>query len=260
MIKSGKKSNIFSGGKVKMPIVMILSVVAGILIWWLVINRYVNYLYWPNIISVVKAIGQLKEMLLIHITSSTYRVILGYALGCSLGIVIAYIMSWNPWISAIITPYIEIIRPIPVIALIPFFILWFGIGALGKVLMISLGAFVVIVISTLEGIHQLDQVYIQAATVLGASKFSIYKTIIFPGSLPTVMGGLRVNAALSFGMMIAAEFLGAKSGLGYLIIVARRTMSTDVMLLSLIIIGLLSFLFDRLILLVGRYVTRWMPE
>jgi ABC-type nitrate/sulfonate/bicarbonate transport system permease component len=126
--------------------------------------------------------------------------------------------------------------------------------------MISMGTFVVMVITTREGIHQLDRVYVRAATVLGATRWSIYKSIIFPGSLPSVMGGLRVNAALSFGMMIASEFLGAKSGLGYLIIVARRTMKTEVMLLSVIIIGLLSFLFDRLVVLIGRYVTRWMPE
>lgn len=240
-------------------LVMVFSIIFAFIIWGLVINRFVNPLYWPKIPAVFNALVQMKSTIFVNIGSSTYRTILGYLIGCISGIGIAYLMSWNRWFNAFITPYIEVIRPIPALALIPFFILWFGIGDLGKILMIAMGTFVVMVVTTSEGIHQLDLIYIRAATILGASKWNIYRTIIFPGSLPTIMGGLRVNAAFSFGMMIASEFLGAKSGLGLLIIIARRTMTTEVMLLSVIIIGILAFIFDRLVLLIGRYVTRWMP-
>ncbi|MBM3709129.1 MAG: ABC transporter permease [Actinobacteria bacterium] len=244
---------------VQNALVMVFSIIFGFLVWGLVINRFVDDLYWPTIPSLFGALVQMKVTIALSIGSSIYRTIAGYSLGCILGIVIAYLMSWNRWFNAFITPYIEIIRPIPALALIPFFILWFGIGDLGKILMIAMGAFVIMVITVLEGIFQLDQIYIKAATILGASKWKIYKTIVFPGSLPAIMSGLRINAAFSFGMMIAAEFLGAKTGLGLIIIIARRTMSTNVMLLSVIIIGILAFLFDRLVLSIGRYVTRWMP-
>ncbi len=239
-------------------LVMVFSIIFGLLIWGFVINRFIDELYWPSIPSIIDALVQMKGTIVVSMGASIYRTIAGYVLGCFLGISIAYLMSWNRWFNAFITPYIEIIRPIPALALIPFFILWFGIGDLGKILMIAMGTFVIMVITTLEGIFQLDQVYVKAATILGASKWRIYKTIVFPGSLPAIMGGLRVNAAFSFGMMIASEFLGAKTGLGLIIIIARRTMSTDVMLLSVIIIGILAFLFDRLVLSIGRYVTRWM--
>lgn len=246
--------------KIKLQIVIASSLIFGFLVWAFIINRWVDSLFWPKLTDVFDSVLQLKGNLLINAGTSLYRTLLGYLLGCALGILTAYAMSWNKWINSIIVPYIEILRPVPALALIPFFILWFGIGNLGKILMISMGTFVVMIIQTLEGIYQLNQNYIRAATILGASKWNIYKTIIFPGSLPYIVGGLRVSTSIAFGLMIVSEFLGAQSGLGYLVIVARRTLSTDVMLLSVMVIGLLSFLFDRLVLLIGRYLTRWMPK
>jgi ABC-type nitrate/sulfonate/bicarbonate transport system permease component len=246
--------------KTKSALLMVASIIFGFLVWWQVINRLVEPVYWPALTSLLQAIKKMGATLPTQIWASVQRTILGYLLGCTLGVLIAYGMSWSKIINALITPYIEILRPVPAIALIPFFLLWFGIGNLGKILLIGMGAFVVMVITVLEGIHQLNPVYIRAATILGASKWGIYKSIIFPGSLPAIMGGLRVNAAFSFGMMIGAEFLGAQSGLGYLIIVSRRTFATEVMLLSVILIGILSFLFDRIVLITGRYITRWTPE
>ncbi|MHB8277903.1 MAG: ABC transporter permease [Candidatus Humimicrobiaceae bacterium] len=255
-----KNNNRFLNKNFQNVLVMVFSIIFLLLIWYFLLNKLVEELYWPKLISVIDSLVQMKSTILTNIWASTYRTVLGYLLGSVLGIVTAYLMSWNRWFYAFITPYIEVIRPIPALALIPFFLLWFGIGDLGKILMIAMGTFVIMVINTQEGIRQLDTVYIKAAKILGANKWNIYKTIIFPGSLPAIMGGLRVNASFAFGMMIAAEFLGAKSGLGLLIIIARRTMQTDVMLLVVIIIGLLAFLFDRLVLSIGRYVTRWTPN
>ena len=255
-----KKNRRILNKNTKYNLVVVLSIILIFLIWVFLINRWVPKLYWPSLSSVIDSVVQLRSTLLINMAASVIRTILGYLLGCSLGIAIAYLMSWNKWFDALITPYISVLRPIPAYALIPFFILWFGIGDTGKILMIAMGTFVIMVISTLEGIHQLDRLYIKAAKILGASKWQIYKTIIFPGSLPAIMGGLRVNATLAFGIMVASEYLGAKSGLGLLIITARRTMETDVMLLAIIIIGTLAFIFDKIVLQVGRYVTRWMPS
>jgi ABC-type nitrate/sulfonate/bicarbonate transport system permease component len=246
--------------KTQMTLISIFAVVGGFLIWWLIINRWVDHLYWPSISSVINALMQIRKRILLYIGASLYRTILGYIFGCVLGIVAGFAMSWSRYIFALINPYVQIIRPIPQLALIPFYILWFGIGDAGKIIMITVGTFFVMVITTLEAIHQLNRVYIRAATVLGATKWEIYRTIIFPGTIPAIMGGLRVNVALSLGLMIASEFLGAKSGLGYLIIVARRTMATEVMLLTVIIIGFISFFLDRVVLWIGRYVTRWLPE
>lgn len=260
MKEKNKKNIAHFALKIQMPLVMIFSVVFALLVWSLIINQWVKHIYWPSFSLMLQALVQLKKTILTHLGTSVYRTLLGYIAGCTLGILIGYGMSWNKWFNAFITPYVEVLRPIPALALIPFFILWFGIGDLGKILMIAMGTSVVMIIITLEGIHQVNPVYLKAASVLGASKRSVYKTIVFPASLPSIMGGLRVNAASAFGLMIASEFLGAKSGLGFLIIISRRTMKTEVMLLSVIIIGVLSFLFDRFILVIGRHVTRWMPE
>ena len=130
-MKKSAKSNI---KRTQTAILMITSIVIGVLVWWQVINRFVDPLKWPTIPSLLYAVVQIRGVILNYIGMSVQRTILGYIVGCCLGVIIAYLMSWSKFINAIVTPYLEILRPIPALALIPFFIIWFGIGNLGKVL------------------------------------------------------------------------------------------------------------------------------
>ena len=169
-------------------------------------------------------------------------------------------MTWNTWINSVLDPLIEGFRPIPAIALIPFFILWFGIGDLGKLILTAIGGFTVMVVTTIEAVKNVSPIYIMAARTLGADRWAIYRTIILPAITPTLIGGLRVTIALSFALVIAAEFMGAQSGLGYLIMLARRTLQTDAILVGIIIIGITSWIVDRMVRILGDYLTRWAPR
>lgn len=241
--------------------VALASALFGLAVWHFVFSVLVQPLLWPPLTqTVTTAIANGPQLITVHALASAYRAVAGFALGCFLGVVVGLIMVWNRWIAAFITPYIAMLRPIPAIALIPFFIIWFGVGDLGKIYMIAFGCFIVMVVTTIEGVKSVSPIYRMAARVLGADELALYRTVILPGALPALMGGLRVCATLSFGMVFVAEFMGASTGVGYLIIWARQTLNTDQMLLGVILIGLLAFLFDQIIARIGHRVTNWMPR
>src|SRR5690606_25006802 len=125
-------------------------------------------------------------------------------------------------VTAILDPFIEMLRPIPALALIPFFVLWFGLGDTGKILLIALGGAVVMVVTVYEALERVPRIYVDAARTLGVNTLGVYRTVLLPAILPTFWSGVRVSSALSFGLGIAAEFMGAQDGLGYLILLARR--------------------------------------
>jgi len=192
-----------------------------------------------------------------HISATMLRIIYGFVLGCFGGIIMGLAMSWNKDIYKIFYPIIEIIRPIPPYALIPFFILWFGIADIGKVLLITEFCFVVLVVETVEAVKNFTPIYLRASRTLGANKVQRFRFIIIPGIIPELTASLRIASAGAFGLAIAAEFMGAQVGLGYMIMVARRTLNTDVILFGIVIIAILSWLMDQVMRLGTDYLTQW---
>ena len=124
-------------------------------------------------------------------------------------------MSYDKKVLYFFDPLVESIRPVPVIAMIPFFLMWFGIDETGKFILITLGVFAILVVSTVEAVRNVPSKYILAAQTLGASKWQRFRTIIVPAIVPELVGPLRVAAALSFTLVVAAEFMGAQTGIGY---------------------------------------------
>ena len=112
-------------------------------------------------------------------------------------------------------------------------------------------------INTFVEVHNIPTIYIRAASSMGASKYHIYKTVIIHAIMPSLVSGFRVAAALAFGVAIAAEFMGAQSGIGFLIMGARRTLHTNTILLSIIIIALESYIFDWIIGFVSGRHLKW---
>lgn len=238
----------------------IATVIGIIAIWHFVVSQVVPPLYFPSTASTLQALVNLGPNFLVDMWATTYRVFAGLLLGVALGVIFGVAMSASRAAAAVIDPIVETLRPIPALALIPFFILWFGLGDVGKIALIGLGGFVVMVVTMYEAFSHVPATYVNAARVLGVGKAQIYKTVLFPAVLPAFWSGLRVSAALSFGLGIAAEFMGAQSGLGYLILLARRTLHTEVMLIGVIGIGVLSYATDRIIRWLAKRTTRWAPR
>jgi ABC-type nitrate/sulfonate/bicarbonate transport system permease component len=154
-------------------------------------------------------------------------------------------------------PVVNFFRPIPPLAWIPLSILWFGISNVQNQFIIFLGAVFPILISTMEGVRDVDQQYIRAARTLGASKFSIIMTIIFPAALPQMFVGLRVGTGIAWMALVAGELVAATSGLGYLINQGRYLFRSDYVIVGMVVIGLIGLLLDALIRLIQGTVMPW---
>lgn len=237
----------------------LLSMAMFISVWWVLTSGFevIRPLLWPTPESVVDAAVRLVDVLPEHMGATLRRVLLGLGLGALGGIAVGLAMSANRYVRGLLDPQIESLRPIPPIAAIPFFILWFGLAEHGKVILVALATFMIMVVTTTEAVKNLPPIYLRAAATLGASRRATYRTVVVPAIVPSLIGGLRISAAAAFAVDIAAEFMGAQEGLGYLIMNARRTLQTDVILLSIMVIGVLSAALDQGIRLTARRVTRW---
>jgi len=198
---------------------------------------------------------------LVHFSLITwYRVIVGLLIGSLIGFFTGLIISASKLAEAILEPIVEVIRPIPPIALTPFFILWFGLGDFGQFLLISLGCFMVIVVNTVVSIRSVSIVYIFAAQSLGANTFNLYRTVYIPAILPSLLTGMRVGAATGFALTVASEYLGAQGGLGYLIRNARQMLDTSTILVAAIILGIECLLSDLFLRKTFARITAWLPN
>lgn len=211
----------------------------------------------PSPRMVVQAAFDVGPVLVSDTLATLARVIVGLAAGIALGVGLGLLMSYSKKVYYFFDPLIESIRPVPVVAMIPFFLLWFGIDEMGKFLLVMMGVFAIMVVNTVEAVRNVPKIYLGAAETLGASKLQRFRTIVVPAILPELIGPLRVSAALSFTLVVAAEFMGAQVGLGFRILEARQLFNTNVILLGVILFGVLSTILDGAIRAGMRYLTRW---
>ena len=235
------------------------TTIVAILVIWYVISMVVKPIFLPSPADVfVRTYTVYNKILVSSILYSLMRIFLGFLSGSLVGFVLGIVISWNKILEWWFDPLVEIVRPIPVIALIPLFILWFGLGEIGKVLLIAFGCFVRQVVITREAIKNVPSVYLKAAQTLGATqRVQLFRTIILPSITPEMIGGLRVTVAAAFGYCAAAEFLGAQSGLGYMIVIARRYLYTFAVIFGIIIFGLLAWSADGIVRYLDRRINVW---
>jgi taurine transport system permease protein len=234
-----------------------LTIIAVIVLWIFLTWRPGPDFMLPSPASLGRAIKSLGFGLARDAGVTLARVIAGWFAGVLLGVHAGLWMTRSRVFYAVANPLVEALRPVPPVALIPFFILWFGLGWGGQILLIGLGCFMVMAVNTYSAVHSVPPIYVRAAASLGAPTSAIYKTVIRPAILPSLVSGYRISAALAFALGVAAEFMGAQSGIGVLIMINRRQLNTDVILLGIIVIGLESFGVDWVIRSFSRYACRW---
>lgn len=203
----------------------------------------------PTPAQVVAALSELvrEGTLIRHVTSSLYRVSMGYGLALLLGIPIGSLMGWYPAIYRALNPLIQLLRPISPIAWIPLAILWFGVEDSSPIFLIFLSSFFPLVVSTTAGVHLVEKQYIRAAQNFGLSGLALYRRVIFPGALPHIITGMRVGLGIAWLVVVAAEMVAINSGLGYLIIDSRNAGTRyDLVVASMVIIGVIGFGLDTM--------------
>jgi taurine transport system permease protein len=222
-----------------------------------VVPQMVSSLRFPGPLLVLASVQRIGIDLVFHALATLQLVLSGFLTGSLAGVIVGFLMFSMPAVDSLLFSFIEFVRPVPPIALIPFFILWFGLNPAAQVGLVGLGCFMVMVISTREALNKVSVDTRRAARSLGASGYSYYVEILLWAIMPSLTGPLRVSLALAFALAVAAEFMGAQSGLGFLMMIARRTLQTETILLGVIILGLESAIMDWLLRTVMKRLTRW---
>lgn len=192
-----------------------------------------------------------------HIWDSFSRLAKGLFWGVAAGVPIGLAMGLSNRWRGIFDPVVELLRPIPPLALIPLFIVWFGIGEEGKVNLLLFAAIWIMVIAARSGVLAVNTTKVHAAYSLGASKIQVLRHVILPNALPEIFTGLRVAIGVCWGTLVAAELLGSSSGLGFTIFKARQFFLLDTMLSAVILISILGVGMDAAMRMSEKRLIPW---
>jgi len=197
--------------------------------------------------------GQLWE----HVAATLERVVLGFTTGALLALGLGLAAGGIRPVRHLVEPLVELLRPIPPLAMLPLFIVWVGIGETSKVGFITYATFFPMFLTTVHAVRQIDPQLLRAAQSLGAGRLQLFVRVILPAALPEILTGLRLGVALAFFVIVISEFIGAEHGLGFLINDGRNFFLVPQMLGAAILLGLLGYAGSSLVRLLERRLLRW---
>jgi NitT/TauT family transport system permease protein len=195
-----------------------------------------------------------------HAAFTLYRVMFGFALSVAVGLPLGILMARFSRVEHFFLPLVSALMPIPSFALVPLFMLWFGIGNLTTILIVFYAATFPMMFNTWSGVRSVNPLWLRAAGAMGADEHKLFWKVIIPGASPFIITGMRQAFLRSWIAVVGAEMIAASDwGLGWVIFDAKEFLNTDVMLASLVVIGLIGFMFERFIFgsLERMTVLRW---
>ncbi|CAM3641269.1 ABC transporter permease [Nocardiopsis gilva] len=195
--------------------------------------------------------------LLSAVGTSLQRVLAGFAAGAVVGTACAVVAGISRWGEKLVDPPLQMLRAVPILGLIPLFILWFGIGETPKITLVAIAVAVPLYINTVAGIHAVDAKHIEVARVLGLGRAAVVRHVVLPGALPGLLTGLRLSLGGAWLALIVAEQINADAGLGFMINSAREFLRTDTVVLGLVVYSLLGLATDALVRLLERRALSW---
>lgn len=194
-----------------------------------------------------------------HVQVSAGRALAGLAVGGGLGLALGLLTGSVKLFETLLDSTIQMVRNIPALALIPLVILWFGIDETAKLFLISVSVFFPIYLNTFHGIRNVDPGLIEMGRTYGLSRWQLYRQVILPGALSSILVGLRFSLGLMWVILIVAETISAQAGIGYLTMNAREFLQTDVVLVGILLYALLGKLADVFARGLEHYWLRWHP-
>ena len=240
------------------------AIVAFLVLWSLlsgavVVLKLFNPIFLPGPWLVLGSVLDMAVQgpLWIHLAATLERVAMGFGAGAALGVALGLAAGHLTLVRNVVEPLVEVLRPIPPLALLPMFIVWVGIGEASKIGFITYATFFPIFLTTVTGVRQIDPLLVRAAQSLGARGVALFTRVILPAALPDILTGLRLGVALAFFVIVISEFIGAEHGLGYLINDGRNFFLVPQMLGAAVVLGLLGYAGNGLVRLLERRLTRW---
>jgi len=192
-----------------------------------------------------------------NVAYSSRRVLQGFGLAALFAIPLGLVIGWSRLAARLVDPTIQLLRPVPITAWLPFAIAVFGIYDASALFLIGLGAFYPIVVNTTHGVRDTNLLLLRAARMLGAGPLTVLAKVVFPSALPSIFTGLRLGIGVAWTAVIVAEMIAVKSGLGYVLWDAYYVGRMDICVATMFSVGLLGFLSDRVIVSAGHLVLRW---
>ncbi|PJJ17109.1 sulfonate transport system permease protein [Janthinobacterium sp. OK676] len=215
----------------------------------------------PEPWAVAKAFWHLAVSgeLWLHLKTSLWRATVGFAVGAGLGLLLGLLTGSFRHAETLLDTTLQMVRNIPALALIPLVILWFGIDETAKLFLLAVGVFFPVYLNTFHGIRSADQGLIEMAKSYGLSGWPLYRDVILPAAMPSILVGVRFSLGLVWVLLIVAETISAQAGIGYMTMNAREFLQTDVVLVGILLYALLGKLADLFSRRLERHCLRWNP-
>lgn len=238
--------------------------IAIMVVGWDLLNRFViNPYLLPAPIQVARALWDLLRSgeLVADVAASMRRIFVGYVMGCTIGVFLGLLMGRSTWFNDLITPFLEVLRPLSPVAMLPLVLIWFGIGEFAKYFLVSYTAIIIVLLNTAAGVAAMPIIRERAGACLGASERQIYLHVVLPSTVPYIITGMRTALGFSFMAIVAAELIAAESGIGYLIMQSRMLIQVDQTFAGLLVLSALGALCDLIFrLTLSKLALRYQQE
>ncbi len=213
----------------------------------------------PGPIVVISSLSELLKAgkLTTHIAVTTYRVLMGFLIGASVAIFLGTLSGYYKRAFELFDPIIQALRTIPSLAWVPLFILWLGIGEESKLSLIAVGVFFPVYLNWVMGIRGVNSKYIEVGKMYHFTPLEMVRKILLPAALPSLFTGLRTGLGLGWMFVVAAELMGASSGLGYLMVLGQNSSAPELILGSIILFAILGNLTDKILIYIEGKALHW---
>jgi ABC-type nitrate/sulfonate/bicarbonate transport system permease component len=236
---------------------LLLAALLGL--WQYSAHYWVSSPNWPPVTHIARALaagfasGELAEVF----GSSLYRMLVGYALGTAAALAAGLLMASVRWVYAALEPAVELLRPIPIPAIIPPLILLLGVDDAMKIFIVAFSAFFPVLVNTVSGVRAVDAVAIDVARTFGYGRLRTALRVVLPASLPYILAGMRVSLALALIVTVVAEMIAGSAGIGYYIMTMQYALRPSDMYAAIFVLAALGYGLNRGFLAIERRVLHW---
>ncbi|VFA95294.1 Putative aliphatic sulfonates transport permease protein ssuC [Nocardia farcinica] len=241
----------------------LFAIAAFVAIWQLAPQAgLVDEVFLPPFTTVAEAFVDLVRSgeMWTHVSTSLGRSLSGFAIALAIAVPLGVAIAWYKPVADLLNPILELFRNTAALALLPVFVLILGIGETSKVALVVYASTFPILLNTITGVRTVDPLLIKSAASLGLTPLRLFQKVILPAAIPAIFTGLRMAAASSILVLLAAEMVGARAGLGYLITAAQQNFQIPNMYAGILAISLLGLSFNGLLVALERRFSRWRAE